>query len=113
MIQGLDPAQQLHGSLSREPLVPLTPRSHLLELQSSLHRGSVLHLLGQSSVSGTGQLLLLLHGGPNVDWHRLFVLQHVSEASRSNKMGDSVQLYYTIMAFHVLKTGSPDPRNLM
>jgi len=30
------------------------PFSHLFELQSSLDRRSILHLLGQSSVSGTG-----------------------------------------------------------
>lgn len=60
--------------------------AHLFEFQSGLHRGPVLHLLGQPSVPGAGQLLLL-HGGPDIHRHRLFVLQHVSEASRSNKTG--------------------------
>lgn len=65
---------------------PLEAESHLLELESGLHRRPVLHLLSQSSVPGTGQALLL-HRGADIHRHRVFVLQHVSKASRSNKMG--------------------------
>lgn len=52
---------------------------HLFVIQSCLHWGSVLHLLGQPAITGTGQMLLL-HGGSNAYRSGLLVLQHVSEA---------------------------------
>lgn len=52
---------------------------HLLVIQSSLHWRTILHLLGQPAIPGTGQMLLL-HGGSNAYCCRLLVLQHVSEA---------------------------------
>lgn len=48
-------------------------------VQSCLHRGPVLHLLGQPAIAGTSQMLLL-HGGSNANRCGLLVLQHVSEA---------------------------------
>lgn len=52
---------------------------YLLVIQSSLHWGSVLHLLGEPAVASTSQMLLL-HGGSNAYRSGLLVLQHVSEA---------------------------------
>lgn len=51
-------------------------------IQSSLHRRTVLHLLGQPAVAGTSQMLLL-HGGSNAYCCGLLVLQHVSEALKA------------------------------
>lgn len=48
-------------------------------LQGSLHRGPVLHLLGEATIPGAGRVLLL-HGGPDATHGRLLVLQHVCEA---------------------------------
>lgn len=53
--------------------------AHLLVIERSLHRGPVLHLLGQPAVAGASQMLLL-HGGSNAYRSGLLVLQHVSEA---------------------------------
>lgn len=70
--------------IQMEPTVPRTPisparRAHLLVIQSGLHRRPVLHLLGQPTIAGASQMLLL-HGGSNAYRSGLLVLQHVSEA---------------------------------
>lgn len=70
--------------IQMEPTVPRTPisperRAHLLVIQSCLHRRPVLHLLGQPTIAGASQMLLL-HGGSNAYRSGLLVLQHVSEA---------------------------------
>lgn len=53
--------------------------AHLLVTERRLHRGPVLHLLGQPPIAGAGQMLLL-HGGPYAYRCGLLVLQHISEA---------------------------------
>lgn len=59
-------------------------------LQGSLHRGPVLHLLGEATIPGAGRVLLL-HGGPDATHGRLLVLQHVCEALIQGHLGGAFQ----------------------
>lgn len=59
-------------------------------IQSGLHRRPVLHLLGQPTIAGASQMLLL-HGGSNAYRSGLLVLQHVSEALIQGHFGGAFQ----------------------
>lgn len=76
-----EPSRRLQLQPTTRPshMYPPERWPHLLLIEGSLDRRSVLHLLGKPTVSGASQMLLL-HGGSNAYRSGLLVLQHVSEA---------------------------------